>query len=183
MMKMMKKKKMMMMMMRRRRRRIIPELRNWRKDLTTRRVRGESVLKLSIAISTSCLLPFLVLSCLVLSCIVLYQIVLFCNFVFFHQLPSHSIGYNNQKSACRYYCSPGNRAKQAVLKPIHLHLHFDSFLMFCSVLSSLLSLSSRATSSSTSHRIIPSAKRPLSSPRNHAKQEEYHFVFQIRRQT
>jgi hypothetical protein len=40
------------------------ELRNWRKDLTTRRVRGESVLKLSISIS--CVLPFLVLSCIVL---------------------------------------------------------------------------------------------------------------------
>jgi hypothetical protein len=76
MMKMMKKKKKKMMRRRRRRRkrrmRIIPELRNWRKDLTTRRVRGESVLKLSI--STSCLLPFVVLSCL--SCIVLNCLVL-----------------------------------------------------------------------------------------------------------
>ncbi len=67
MMKKKKKKKTKKMMMRRRRMRIIPELRNWRKDLTTRRVRGESVLKLFISIS--CLLPFLVLSRLILYCI------------------------------------------------------------------------------------------------------------------
>jgi hypothetical protein len=32
---------------------VTPELRNWRNDLTTRRVRGESVLKLSISIALS----------------------------------------------------------------------------------------------------------------------------------
>jgi hypothetical protein len=49
---------------------VTPELRNWRNDLTTRRVRGESVLKLSISIALSLDLycpSFLLLSLLSLS--------------------------------------------------------------------------------------------------------------------
>jgi hypothetical protein len=128
---------------------------------------------------------FLFLSCLVLYCIKLSRSATSSSSTSYQVIPSATIIRSLLVATTVLLEIAQSKQFSSLSISISILIPFFCSLLFCSLLFSLLSSLCLVVRlrlppvTESFHRLSDH----YCSPRNHAKQEEYHFVFQIRRQT